>query len=129
MAAGELKWLTGANAIGLAGLVVVSYLVTPIFGLSGPALGRATLMALVTLIYGFALWRNSFFEFDLRAFLCSTVGSAVMGIVVFFALSLAHSFLTKLVMLPFVVVFGAVFYVGSLRFLRSSNRGRFEVPT
>ena len=118
LAAGQLKWFTGANAIGLAGLVVVSYLMTPIFGLSGPALGRATLMALVALIYGFALWRSSLFEFDLGAFLCSTAGSAVMCVVVFFALSLAHSLLTKLVMLPFVVVFGAVFYVGSLRFLR-----------
>lgn len=118
LAAGELKWFTGANAIGLVGLVVVSYFLTPIFGLSGPALGRATLMALVALVYGFALWRSGFFEFDLRAFLCAAAGSAVMGVVVFFALSFAHSFLAKLVMLPFVVIFGAFVYVGSLRVLR-----------
>ena len=118
LAAGELKWFTGANAIGLVGLVVVSYFLTPIFGLSGPALGRAALMALVALVYGIALWRSGFFEFDLRAFLCAAAGSTVMGVVVFFALSFAHSFLTKLAMLPFVVVLGALVYVGSLRFLR-----------
>ena len=118
LAVGELKWFTGANAIGLGGLVVVSYFLTPIFGLSGPALGRATLMALVALVYGIALWRRGFFEFDLRAFLCAAAGSAVMGVVVFFALSFAHSFLAKLVMLPFVVIFGALVYLASLRFLR-----------
>jgi len=118
LALGELKWFTGANAIGLVGLVVVSYFLTPILGLNGPALGRATLMALVTLVYGIALWRSGFFEFDLRAFLYAAVGSGVMGILVFFALSFAHSFLAKLVMLPFVVVFGALVYVGFLRFLR-----------
>jgi O-antigen/teichoic acid export membrane protein len=118
LAVGELKWFTGANAIGLVGLVVVSYFLTPVLGLSGPALGRATLMVLVALVYGFALWRSSFFEFDLRAFLCAAAGSAVMGVVMFFALSFTHSFLTKVVMLPFVVIFGALVYLGSLCFLR-----------
>lgn len=75
-------------------------------------------MALVALVYGFALWRSGFFEFDLRAFLCASAAAAVMGVLVFFVLSFAHSFLAKLVMLPFVVVLGAFVYLTSLRFLR-----------
>lgn len=117
LAVGELKWFTAANAIGLVGLVVVSYFLTPVFGLGGPALGRAALMVLVALVYGFALLKRGFFEFDLRAFLGAAAGSALMGLLVFFALSFAHTFLSKLVMLPFVVVFGALVYVGSLRLL------------
>lgn len=118
LAVGELKWFTGANALGLVGLVVVSHILTPIFGLSGPALGRGTLMALVALVYGIALWRRGLFEFDLRAFSCAAAGSSVMGLVVFLLLSFADSFLTKLVMLPFVVIFGSLVYLVSLRFLR-----------
>ena len=118
LAVGELKWFTGANAMGLIGLVVVSYFLTPILGLGGPALGRATLMALVALVYGFALWRSGFFEFDRWAFLGAAAGSAVMGVVDFFALSFIHSFPMKLAVLPFVIVFGAFVYVGTLRFLR-----------
>lgn len=117
LAVGELRWFTAANALGLGGLLVVSYLLTPILGLEGPALGRASLMGLVALVYGFALARRGFFEIDLRAFLSSTGGSAVMALVVFFTLSLAHSFLVKLALLPFVVVVGALVYLGSLRAL------------
>ena len=118
LAAGELKWFTAANVLGLLGMVAVSYFLTPIFGLSGPAMGRATLMALVALIYGLALYRKGFFEFDFKAFLSAAVGSTVMGLVVFFALNVAHSFLLKLAMLPMVVVVGALIYLGSLRALR-----------
>ncbi len=41
-----------------------------------------------------------------------------MGVVVFFALSFAHSFALKLATLPIVVVVGALIYLGSLRALR-----------
>jgi O-antigen/teichoic acid export membrane protein len=118
LAVGKLKWFTAANAIGLAGLIIVSYFLTPIFGLGGPALGRATLMALVALVYGLALFRSELFEFDVGAFLGATAGSAVMGVVVFFALTLPHSFLLKLAMLPIVVVAGALIYSVFLRALR-----------
>lgn len=122
LASGELRWFTAANVVGLLGMVAVSYSLTPTLGLSGPAVGRATLMALVTLVYGFALFRKGFFEFDLKAFLSAAAGSTVMGLVVFFALSFAHSFLLKLAMLPFVVVLGALIYLGSLRALRLLTR-------
>ncbi len=118
LAVGELRWYTAANAIGLGGLVVVSYLLTPTLGLAGPALGRATLMALVALFYGFALRRRGFFEIDLKAFLGATGGSAIMGLVVFLALSASHSFLVKLAMLPVMVLVGALIYLGCLLALR-----------
>lgn len=126
LAAGELRWFTAANLLGLVGMVAVSYFLTPIFGLSGPAMGRATLMALVTVIYGFALFRKGFFEFDLKAFLSAAAGSAIMGVVVFFALSFAHSFLLKLAMLPIVVVVGAIIYLGSLRVFHLLTRRDLE---
>ena len=113
-----MRWFTAANVLGLVGMVAVSYFLTPIFGLSGPAMGHATLMVLVTVIYGFALFRKGFFEFDLKAFMSAAAGSTVMSLVVFFALSFAHSFLLKLAMLPIVVVVGALIYLGSLRALR-----------
>ena len=118
LAVGKLKWFTAANAIGLVGLIIVSYFLTPIFGLGGPALGRATLMALVAVIYGFALLRSGLFEFDVGAFLGATTGSALMGVVVFYALSFAHSLLLQLAMLPIVVVVGTLIYSGFLRTFR-----------
>jgi O-antigen/teichoic acid export membrane protein len=118
LAIGELRWFTAANAIGLTGLLVVSYYLTPILGLEGPALGRAVLMTLVASVYGVALRRKGFFEADLRALLSSTGGSAVMGFVVFLTLSFAHSFLAKAAMLPLVIGMGALIYVGSLHVLR-----------
>jgi O-antigen/teichoic acid export membrane protein len=118
VAVGKLKWFTGANAVGLIGLVIASYFLTPSLGLGGPAIGRAVLMMLVATIYGVALMSSGLFEFDLRAFLSASAGSALMGALVFYALSFAHTFLTKLVMLPFALVFGALVYVSSLRVLR-----------
>lgn len=117
LAVGELRWYTAANAIGLGGLIVVAYVFTPALGLGGPALGRASLMALVALVYGFALGRRGFFELDLRAFLSATGGSAIMGLVVFSALSFSHSFFVKLAMLPVMVLVGALIYLVSLRAL------------
>ncbi len=115
LAIGELRWFTIANAIGLGGLLVTSYLLTPLVGLAGPAFGRATLMILVALAYGLALSRRGFFGIDLKAFFSAAGGSAVMGIVVFFVLSLSHSFIIKLAMLPVMVAVGGVIYLGSLR--------------
>ncbi len=117
LAIGELRWFTAANAIGLGGLLVASYLLTPLLGLAGPAFGRATLMALVALVYGLALARRGFFGIDLRAFLSATAGSAIMGTTVFLALFLSNSFIVKLAMLPVMVVVGPLIYLGSLRAL------------
>jgi len=118
LAIGKLKWFTLANVFGLAGLFVVSAVLTPIVGLSGPAVGRATLMAIVFSMYALASSRNGLLELDAKAFAYATVASAIMGLVVFGCLSLAQSFLVKLALLPFVVVFGALIYVGCLRALR-----------
>jgi O-antigen/teichoic acid export membrane protein len=118
LALGELRLFTAANVIGLAGLLGVSYLLTPVLGLAGPAFGRATLMGLVAVVYGLALARRGFFGFDLRAFLSATVGSGVMGTAVFFGLFFAHSFLVRLAMLPPMIVVGALIYLASLRVLR-----------
>ncbi len=118
LAVGELRWYTGANVAGLGSLAVVAYLTTPVFGLSGPALGRASRMVLAALVYGYAASRSGFFEIDVKAFACAAVSSMVMGAVVFFGLSLFHTFLTKLVMVPAFVVVGALVYLGCLRALR-----------
>jgi O-antigen/teichoic acid export membrane protein len=118
LAVGELKWYTGANVIGLGSLAVVAYVATPVLGLSGPALGRASLMVLAALVYAYAALRRGFFKLDLRAFLSAAGSSFLMGAVVFFALSFFHTFLFKLAMLPVVVVVGVVIYVGALRVLR-----------
>lgn len=115
LAVGELRWFTAANAIGLAGLIAVSYVMTPVLGLVGPASGRATLMIIVVLVYAFALARKGLFEIDLKSWLSATGGSAVMGLTVFFILSFAHSFMVKLAILPVVIVIGALLYFGCLR--------------
>ena len=44
-----------------------------------------------------------------------------MALVVYFALTFAHSFLAKLAMLPVAVVLGAMIYVGSLRAMHLFN--------
>jgi len=118
LAVGELKWYTGANVIGLGSLAVVAYVATPVVGLSGPALGRASLMVLAALVYAYAALRRGFFKLDLRAFLSAAGSSFLMGAVVFLALSFFHTFLSKLAMLPVVAVVGVVIYLGALRALR-----------
>lgn len=117
LAIGQLKWYTAANVLGLVSLVTVSYLLTPILGLSGPALGRGSLMVLVAVVYAIAVQRSGFLEIDVKAFLSAAGSSALMGGVVFMALSFFHTFLLKLVMLPVMVAVGAAIYVGSLRAL------------
>ncbi len=126
LAVGELKWYTLANLLGLGSLVAVAYVATPIFGLAGPALGRASLMALAALVYAFAARRSGFLELDAKAFLSATGSSVIMGAIVFFALSQFHSFLTKLAMLPILVVIGALVYFGSLRVLHLLTQDDLE---
>jgi O-antigen/teichoic acid export membrane protein len=117
LALGELKWFTAANVLGLVSLLIVSYLLTPIIGLSGPAVGRASLMLLAALVYAIAVHRSGFLEIDLKAFLIAAGSSTLMGVVVFVTLTFFHTFLAKLLMLPIMVVVGAVIYLGSLRAL------------
>jgi O-antigen/teichoic acid export membrane protein len=118
LAVGELKWYTAANVIGLGSLAAVAFVATPVLGLSGPALGRASLMVLAAIVYAYATLRRGFFELDVKAFLGAIGSSLLMGAVVFFALSFFHTFLFKLAMLPVVVVVGGVIYLGALRALR-----------
>ena len=118
LAVGELKWYTAANVIGLGSLAAVAFAATPVLGLSGPALGRASLMVLAAIVYAYATLRRGFFELDVKAFLGAIGSSFLMGVVVFFALSFFHTFLFKLAMLPVVVVVGGVIYLGALRALR-----------
>jgi O-antigen/teichoic acid export membrane protein len=117
LAIGELRWYTVANLLGLGGLVLVSALLTSFLGLSGPALGRAALMGISALVYALAMWKNGFFELDLKAFLSATGSSALMGIVVFEALYSAQTFILKLAFLPVMIVVGGIIYLGSLRLL------------
>lgn len=117
LALGELRWFTAANILGLLGLLIVSYVLTPLVGLAGPAFGRAALMTLVAVVYGFSLARKGFFEMDLGAFITASAGSAIMGVVVFFVLSLPQSFPAKLALLPVMILLGAGIYLGSLRVL------------
>ena len=126
LAIGELRWYTAANIVGLVGLAVVAYLATPALGLSGPALGRASLMIIAALVYGYAALRRGFFELDVKAFAYAAASSMLMGVVVSFGLSLLHTFLTKLVMLPVFVAVGALVYLGSLRVLRLLQKEDLE---
>ncbi len=137
LALGELKWYAGANVLGLISLLIVSYVLTPILGLSGPAFGRASLMILAALIYAIAVQRSGFLEIDLKAFLGAAGASTLMGVVVFVVLAFFRTFLMKLLMLPVMVVVGAAIYIGSLRafhiltmddveFVRSIAPRRFE---
>jgi O-antigen/teichoic acid export membrane protein len=134
LAVGELRWYTAANVVGLGSLAVVAYLATPVLGLSGPASGRASLMILAALVYAYAAMRSGFLELDVRAFLSAVSSSALMGAVVFAILSLFHTFLMKLAMLPLIVVIGALLYLGGLRVLKLLSAQDFEfireiVPT
>jgi O-antigen/teichoic acid export membrane protein len=115
LAFAELRWYTLANVVGLLGLLATSALLTPILGLNGPALGRACLMILAAAVYAIAAGRRGFLELDVGAFLAAIVGSGVMGLIVFFALSLFNSFIVRLAALPVVVVVGLLIYLGWLR--------------
>ena len=126
LAVGKLRWYTAANILGVIGLTIVAYVTTPFVGLSGPALGRAGLVAVAALLYAYAALRSGFFEFDARAYISAALSSAPMGAVVFLILSFFHSFLTQLAMLPVVVVIGGLLYLGALRMLKLPTVQDFE---
>jgi len=118
LAVGELRWYTGANVMGLVALFTVSALLTPVIGLVGPALGRASLRVVASCIYVAAAKRSDLLELDLKAFLSATGSATIMGIALFGLVASVHSFTLQLALLPLFVVLGAVIYVGSLRALR-----------
>jgi O-antigen/teichoic acid export membrane protein len=126
LAVGKLRWYTAANVLGVGALLIVAYFMTPLIGLSGPALGRATLMTVAALLYAYAARRCGFFELDVRAFISATLSSAPMGVIVFFILSFFHSFIRQLAMLPVVIVIGVLLYLGALRALKLLTVQDFE---
>ena len=69
IALGKMRWFTAANLLGLGGFFVFTYALTPLFGLSGPAFGRAALMVITTIVYAWGTFRADVFEFDLKAYL------------------------------------------------------------
>ena len=123
LATGELRWYTAANLLGLGALFAVSALTTSTLGLMGPALGRAALMAVAAFVYAVPMWKSRFLELDLKAYLSATGSSALMGIVIFAALSTVHTFLLRLAFLPVLIVAGAVIYIGCLRLLHLLTPG------
>jgi len=126
LAVGKLRWYTAANVLGVGALALVAYVTTPFIGLSGPAVGRATLMTVAAMLYAYAARRSGFFELDVRAFIIATLSSAPMGAAVFLILSFFHSFLAQLAMLPVVMVVGALLYLGALRALKLPTVQDFE---
>jgi len=126
LAVGRLRLYILANIVGVVTLAVVVYFSTPYLGLSGPALGRATLMIVVAIFYAYGAWRSGFFELDLRAFLGASISSAPMGAVVFFILTRFNSFLVQIVLLPFAIVAGALMYLCAVRALKLFTEEDFE---
>jgi len=118
LATGALGWYTTANVIGLGALLTVSATFGGTLGLSAPALGRAALMGVTVFTYTIAVRRQGFLYLDLKAFLVAAASSTVMGLIIFFALSFAGSFLMKLALLVPLVALGAGIYLGSLRMVR-----------
>ena len=115
IALGKMRWFTAANLLGLGGLFVFTYALSPLLGLSGPAFGRAALMVITTIVYAWVTFRAGVFEFDLKAYLLSIGASTIMALLVYSVLSLLHTFSLKIIALPFLMVFGIVVYLGLLR--------------
>ena len=115
IALGKMRWFTTANLLGLVGFLVVTSVLSPKLGLSGPAFGRATLMIITTLVYGYVAFRAGVFGFDQKAYLVPIAGSAVMALLVFTAISMLHTFPLKLAALPFLMILGILTYLGLLR--------------
>ena len=117
LALGKLRLYTVANVLGLMALLLVASTLTPLLGLDGPALGRASLLIVVTIVYGLAAVKFRIIEIDVKAYLSSIGGSSVMAIVVFELISSIHSFFFKVVLLPTIVLVGTLIYIGALRVL------------
>jgi O-antigen/teichoic acid export membrane protein len=126
LAIGSLRWYTMANIVGVVSLALVAYFATPVVGLLGPALGRATLMVFATSLYAVALIRRRLFRIDAHAFIGAIVGAAPMGVIVFFILSWFRSFLVELAVTPIAIVVGAGLYLGILRGLKLLTTQDFE---
>ena len=125
LAVGKLRWYT-ANVLGIVGLSIVAYVTTPFVGISGPALGRASLVAVAAILYAYAAGRSGFFELDVRAFASSALSSVPMGVAVFLILSFFHSLAVQLAILPVVIVIGGLLYLGTLRALTLLTVQDFE---
>ena len=102
-------------------MIVVALAATPFLGLTGPALGRASLLIVTAVIYGLAITRAGFSELDLKAYFAAIESSTLMGIVMFAVVSSVHGFLLKIVILPGLCTVGLLIYLGSLRILRLLN--------
>jgi O-antigen/teichoic acid export membrane protein len=126
IASGKMRWFTAANLLGLAGFLILTYSLTPLLGLNGPAIGRAALMGITTIAYAWITHKAGLFEFDLKAYLASIASSIIMAIPIFAALSSLHLFYFKIIALPFVTVFGALVYVGLLRVFHLISRNDLE---
>jgi O-antigen/teichoic acid export membrane protein len=126
IALGKMRWFTAANLLGLVGFFVVTSVLTPKLGLSGPAFGRATLMIITTLVYGLVAFRAGVFEFDQKAYLISMASSTLMALLVFTAISMLHTFPLKLASLPFLMILGILTYFGLLRISHLISREDLE---
>jgi O-antigen/teichoic acid export membrane protein len=115
LALGRLRWYTAANLLGLIALILVAGVLTPIVGLNGPALGRATLMVVTTVVYALATFKAEVFEIDFKTFIISVVSSTIMMIMILSILSVLHDFILKFAMLPVLLIAEILIYVGSLR--------------
>jgi O-antigen/teichoic acid export membrane protein len=115
LAMGRMRWFTAANLLGLCGFFVLTWYLTPLLGLSGPAVGRFALMAITTTIYGLVAFLAGFFEFDLRAYLVSIACSTGMAIPIYIVVSFIHAFYLQLAALPFLIILGITIYLSLLR--------------
>jgi O-antigen/teichoic acid export membrane protein len=114
----KMRWYTAANILGVTGLFLVGATLTPALGLNGPALGRACLLVITTIVYSVATIRNGIFEIDLKAYFVAVGGSAIMSLAVYGLLSVVQSFVLKIAMLPVLAVIGLLVYVVVLRVSR-----------
>jgi len=126
LALGKLRWFTAANLLGLGGFFVFTWILTPLLGLSGPAVGRLVLMVITTIIYALATFLSGIFEFDLRAYLVSITCSTIMAIPIYVAVTSLHSFYLELAGLPFLIVFAVLIYLSLLRISRLISRDDLE---
>jgi O-antigen/teichoic acid export membrane protein len=118
LALGKLRLYTVANVLGLVALLLVAWALTPFLGLNGPALGRASLLIIVTIVYGLAAIKFGIIEIDLKAYFASIGGSSIMALIVFELISSIHSFFFKIALLPAIVIVGTLIYIGALRVFR-----------
>jgi O-antigen/teichoic acid export membrane protein len=118
LAQGNLRWYAIGNVLGLVALFLIAGFLTPIIGLAGPAVGRAGLMAVVTLVFALGSSRAEIFEVDIRAFVFSSISAAIMMVFFLVILSVLHGFLLKIAILPLLVGVGLAIYVLALRMFR-----------